>query len=145
MSKSLNMKSGPLCAAYSKSRFACFAMRLATGTDINPRSTCNVRNVARLLGRFSSCSRLRAARCLIPPLGGILQVSLGTLRLNRKLLPPHRTLQHMYVSHVGMTCDLTCSLCRAWRMHHLCTCSPHICTATIALFVFNTSAHVKNM
>ena len=55
------------------------------------------------------------------------------------------TLQHMYVSHVGMTCDLTCSLCRAWRMHHLCTCSPHICTATIALFVFNTSAHVKNM
>ena len=55
------------------------------------------------------------------------------------------TLQHMYVRHVGMTCDMTCSLCRAWRMHHLCTCSVHICIAPIALFVFNTCTHVKNM
>ena len=51
----------------------------------------------------------------------------------------------MYGRHVGMTCDMTCSLCRALRMHNLCTCSPHICIATIALFVLSTSTHVMSM
>ena len=110
VSKSLNVKLGPRCAAYSKSRFACFAIRFAAGTDINPRSTCNVRNVARILGRFSSCSRRRATRCIMQPFRGILQVILGTLRLNRKLLPSHRLHECSYYMcgsyvHVrGTTC-----------------------------------------